>query len=94
MSKNVYKILWIFYIMDSYSYNSYARYYDRTFPSDFQKRCNESAALKNDYQINFNNIYPIINDIKIINEINIKSEPETNTESNLEIALNPGPKVD
>lgn len=81
--------------MDSYSYNSYARYYDRTFPSDFQKRCNESAALKNDYQINFNNRYPIINDIKIINEINIiKSESETKPETNSKIALNPSPKVD
>lgn len=87
--------------MDSYSYNSYARYYDRTFPSDFQKSCNESAALKNDYQINFNKRYPIINEIKNMNDIKIindikKSEANSNSESvsDLEIALNPGPKVD
>ena len=35
--------------MDSYTYNSYARYYDKNFPSDFQRRCNESAALREDY---------------------------------------------
>ena len=78
--------------MDSYSYNSYARYYDITFPSDFQKRCNESAALKNDYQINFNKRYDEINIIE-------KSNPETNSESNSKITLNPitlnpSPKVD
>lgn len=40
------------------SYNSYARYYDKTFPSDFQRRCNESAALREDYKINYERIFP------------------------------------
>ena len=44
--------------MDSYSYNSYARYYDKTFPSDFQKRCNESAALREDYKKDFERRFP------------------------------------
>ena len=45
--------------MDSYSYNSYARYYDKNFPSDFQKSCNESAALREDYQLFFNRRFPL-----------------------------------
>ena len=44
--------------MDSYTYNSYARYYDKAFPSDFQKRCNESAALREDYKKDFEWRFP------------------------------------
>jgi hypothetical protein len=44
--------------MDSYTYNSYARYYDKTFPSDFQKRCDESAALREDYKKDFERRFP------------------------------------
>jgi hypothetical protein len=44
--------------MDSYTYNSYARYYDKTFPSDFQKRCDESAALREDYKMDFERRFP------------------------------------
>ena len=44
--------------MDSYTYNAYARYYDKTFPSDFQKRCNESAALREDYKKDFERRFP------------------------------------
>jgi len=36
--------------MDGYTYNAYARYYDKTFPSDFQKSCDASAALREDYK--------------------------------------------
>jgi len=45
--------------MDSYSYNAYARYYDKNFPSDFQRRCNESAALREDYQLFFKQRIPV-----------------------------------
>lgn len=44
--------------MDSYTYNAYARYYDKTFPSDFQKRCNESAALREDYKKEMERKFP------------------------------------
>ena len=44
--------------MDSYTYNSYARYYDNKFPSDFQKRCNESAALREDYKSEVERKFP------------------------------------
>ena len=44
--------------MDGYTYNSYARYYDKTFPSDFQKRCNESAALREDYRKDYERRFP------------------------------------
>ena len=40
------------------SYTTYAHYYDKTFPSDFQKRCNESAALREDYKRDFESRFP------------------------------------
>jgi len=46
--------------MDSYSYNSYARYYDKNFPTDFQRRCNETASLREDYQSFFNQRHPLV----------------------------------
>ena len=51
--------------MDSYSYNAYARYYDKNFPSNFQRRCNESAALREDYQLFFNQKFPVETETKI-----------------------------
>jgi hypothetical protein len=44
--------------MDSYTYNSYARYYDNKFPSDFKKSCDESAALREEYKKEMERKFP------------------------------------
>lgn len=71
--------------MDSYTYNSYARYYDKNFPTDFQKRCNESASLREEYQSSFNKRYPLVE--KNVSETNV-SESKDNSGVSL------SPKVD
>ena len=76
--------------MDSYSYNAYARYYDKTFPSDFQKSCNESAALREDYQKNMFKTEKSVTDTKV----NDKVETNTNDVLDTYVILNPSPKVD
>jgi hypothetical protein len=76
--------------MDSYSYNAYARYYDKNFPSDFQKSCNESAALREDYQKNI----VITNVIEKINKKDKDETKITNDVLDTYVILNPCPKVD
>jgi hypothetical protein len=87
--------------MDSYSYNSYARYYDKNFPTDFQKSCNQSAALREDYEINFNRRFPlkVEPETKSKTESNSKTEPKTKElvvgiDSGIKSCLNLSPKVD
>lgn len=76
--------------MDSYSYNAYARYYDKNFPSDFQKSCNESAALREDYQKKI----VITNVIEKINKKDKDETKITNDVLDTYVILNPCPKVD
>jgi hypothetical protein len=76
--------------MDSYSHNAYARYYDKNFPSDFQKSCNESAALREDYQKKF----VITNVIETIIKKDKDETKITNDVLDTYVILNPCPKVD
>jgi hypothetical protein len=83
--------------MDSYSYNAYARYYDKKFPSDFQKSCNESAALREDYQKNmFKTEKSVSVTEKNVTDTKVNDKVETNTNDVLDtyVILNPSPKVD
>ena len=72
--------------MDSYSYNAYARYYDKNFPSDFQRRCNESAARREDYQLFFNQKFPVPLSQEKVLDIGINPGVQS--------GINPSPKVD
>ena len=72
--------------MDSYTYNSYARYYDKNFPSDFQRRCNESAALREDYN------QRLMTESKVETNTNTVSDIRVN--SGVKTTLNLSPKVD
>ena len=76
--------------MDSYTY-SYARYYDKNFPSDFQRRCNESAALREDYN------QRLMNEL-LMTESKVETKTNTNTNTVSDVGVNPGinlsPKVD
>jgi hypothetical protein len=82
--------------MDSYSYNAYARYYDKNFPSDFQKSCNESAALREDYQ-NILKKTSVSVSVSVSVKDKVKDKDETNITNDVldtYVILNPSPKVD
>lgn len=67
--------------MDSYTYNTYARYYDKNFPSDFQKSCNESRNIREDYQIDYNKRFPL--ETKPVDANPIPSETKLDCSINL-----------
>ena len=80
--------------MDSYSYNAYARYYDKNFPSDFQKSCNESAALREDYQNSLKKTTVTVT-VKDKDKEKEKEKDETNTNVlDTYVIINSSPKVD
>ena len=79
--------------MDSYTYNSYARYYDKNFPSDFQRRCNESAALREDYNKRLMS-ESLITESKVETHTNTNTVLDVGVNSGVKTTLNLSPKVD